>query len=884
MANNYLKGSEWRKWDLHIHSPETFLANEYDDCGIDQFVQKIVDVDIKAVGLTNYFRFTDKELEEIRGKLNDEGITVFLNLEIRTQPQNKENEEMHIHLLFSDQVSSEKIKNFLGRLKTVDDKYCKNLNQTEIKNTLIAFDSLCERLTEDKDVIRFKDYLLVACPRGDGNFRPSENDDGRGNNLAVTIDKKTDVLFGKEDDREFFLETNRYDGAKPKPVLLCSDAHNLKDIGSAFTWVKADATFEGLKQVMYDPESRIQLNQRTPVQPTNIINSFTFNVPQDAKINIKQKDGPEKEEDFCFAGTEETFHLSPFLNCFIGGRGSGKSTILNLLGQHSKNPDSSSAFWNKIQPSFDTKDESIFTFEGEEIFEFIGQSEVESFATNEEAFTDAIYERANILSDGSLRKNEDELKELLKGISSFQTVIESIKELKAELKEKKKEKKTLNNSIKITKSQEYADIVEKITQKSDQKQQLESWRTTIDGLRDEIDNLQKEHFSPSEEDADTADADAVSEQGEDIVKTYQDAYGEAQENIKSAEEILNEKNFKVLVQKEEGLSKGIEKHEKELSELLEKGGLSKENILQVKSAPQKFVRVKNELANIEKKIKNIENKLNEYDAVLENVEKVKTEYVTVINNSITPLVKALEEQAEENYSEDIKDIGLSYFFDEHQAWEEIADEFYSYFTERHGNGERVDLLKGYITDRKRIFSGDYNGIVECFEEEDKKTSYIEFLTNVFSNELNYHIFKAIRDKHLKDVITHKRIQVLYDGKDIESASFGQKCTAVIVILLLFGNYPLVIDEPEAHLDGSLIANYLVPLIKRKKKNRQIIFATHNANFVVNGDAEKIFVLKNDTGLTKLTETTIENLEHRDKILKLEGGREAFRKRGEKLHI
>ena len=48
-----------------------------------------------------------------------------------------------------------------------------------------------------------------------------------------------------------------------------------------------------------------------------------------------------------------------------------------------------------------------------------------------------------------------------------------------------------------------------------------------------------------------------------------------------------------------------------------------------------------------------------------------------------------------------------------------------------------------------------------------------------------------------------------------------------------------------YLDSSLIANYLVPLIKSVKKNRQIIFATHNANFVVNGDSEKIFILKND---------------------------------------
>lgn len=139
-------------------------------------------------------------------------------------------------------------------------------------------------------------------------------------------------------------------------------------------------------------------------------------------------------------------------------------------------------------------------------------------------------------------------------------------------------------------------------------------------------------------------------------------------------------------------------------------------------------------------------------------------------------------------------------------------------------------------------------------------------------------------KHLNDVNRNKLILVKYDNKNVDQASFGQRCTAVVVILLLFGNYPIIIDEPEAHLDSALIANYLVPLIKEKKSDRQIIFATHNANFVINGDAEKIFILKNETGKTEFIETTIENITNRPELLKLEGGKEAFEKRGEKLDV
>jgi len=93
-----------------------------------------------------------------------------------------------------------------------------------------------------------------------------------------------------------------------------------------------------------------------------------------------------------------------------------------------------------------------------------------------------------------------------------------------------------------------------------------------------------------------------------------------------------------------------------------------------------------------------------------------------------------------------------------------------------------------------------------------------------------------------------------------------------------GNNPIIIDEPEAHLDSSLIANYLVNLIKEVKQDRQIIFATHNANFVLNGDAELIIKLENIDGITTFKSFAIEDIEFREDLLKLEGGKEAFKAR------
>ena len=884
MENNQNKGSIWQKWDLHTHSPKVFLNNQFGNVSVDDFVNKISESEIVAVGLTNYFRFDDSEFGEIKNKLIEKDIVVFPSIEFRTQPPNKENEEMHVHVLFSNEVSIQKITNFLGRLKTVDGKYCKDLTVEDIKTTTVSIDTLKNTLAEDEDIKHLEDYLIVACPRGQGSFRPSGDDDGRGNNFAIVIDKYSDVLFGNSNDAEFFLSQDRYKSAKPKPVLFCSDAHKLDDIGKKFSWIKSEKTFEGLKQILYDPQSRVAIQDNKPVQPNNVIDSITFNIPANAKITVKQRDGSEKEEVFCFAEANSTYYLSPFFNCFIGGRGSGKSTILNFLGQHSKDPGSSQSFWEKIQPSFDTTDSNIFSFEGVTLFEFIGQSEVESFATDKEAFTNAIYERANILSDGVLERDEEKLENLLKNIHSFQALIEAVGDLLEEKKLKEKEKTALESAVKVTKSQEYSQIVDDITKRSNQKQKLEGWRTAIDELRNTIEEVKEQHFSVDSGEGVDEDIPAESEGENNIAQKYQEAYEQVKTNISNAAEILNPNKFKDLVKKENALAKEIEELEKKLSELLKKAGLSDENILQVKSAPQKIVKIDDELLKLNKRIEDKQKEINGYDEVLKQVKKVKKEYEEVIENGIKPLADTLKEQAEGNDQKDIKSIGLNYFFDEQEVWRQIANEFYSYFSEQHGDGERPDLLKNYVVENKNIFADDQKKIKSFLAKQEKKVGYIKFLKDVFDKQPNYQIFLTIRDKHLNDVAKYKRIQVLYDGKDIERASFGQKCAAVMVVLLLFGNYPLIIDEPEAHLDSLLIANYLVSLIKRKKNNRQIIFATHNANFVVNGDSEKIFILKNETGVTEVIETTIENLENRDELLKLEGGRDAFRKRGEKLHI
>jgi predicted ATP-dependent endonuclease of OLD family len=162
--------------------------------------------------------------------------------------------------------------------------------------------------------------------------------------------------------------------------------------------------------------------------------------------------------------------------------------------------------------------------------------------------------------------------------------------------------------------------------------------------------------------------------------------------------------------------------------------------------------------------------------------------------------------------------------------------------------------------------------------------YHQYLEKVFEDKVNFDIFKLILSEVYYDSISHLKVDITYKGKPLEQSSFGQKCTAVIVIITLFGSNPIIIDEPEAHLDSALIANYLVELIKRKKLERQIIFATHNANFVVNADSELIHILEMPENQTEFSFTTLENLNGRDRLLKLEGSELAFKQRRNKYNL
>lgn len=122
---------------------------------------------------------------------------------------------------------------------------------------------------------------------------------------------------------------------------------------------------------------------------------------------------------------------------------------------------------------------------------------------------------------------------------------------------------------------------------------------------------------------------------------------------------------------------------------------------------------------------------------------------------------------------------------------------------------------------------------------------------------------------------------LSDGgvyKASSSLSTGQKCTAILPILLMDSENPLLIDQPEDNLDNRFVYETIVDSISKVKKKRQLLFVTHNPNIPVLGEADKVIVLESDgTNAKMVNQGTVDHCKANIVTL-LEGGEDAFNRR------
>jgi hypothetical protein len=280
--NNSAEGSLWRRWDLHLHTPITRLANDYEAAGTDEAWNRYIDAleasAVQAFGITEYFGFDGffQLQERYAAKYPKSGKVIFANMELRlSESISRNGTQPHLHIIFDNDpaISS----------RDVLTRFCTNLNTqaadgTEVRvrcadlDTPAKIQAATVSLDHVEDALKAtfgiaKPYLLVFPANNDG-LRSTDNNSPRKVQLADRIDRACHAFFGNAANRDFFLRIDRYTAgagpSEPKSVISGSDAHSFVDLerlsgdvaGFPATWIKADLTFRGLQQICFEPEDR----------------------------------------------------------------------------------------------------------------------------------------------------------------------------------------------------------------------------------------------------------------------------------------------------------------------------------------------------------------------------------------------------------------------------------------------------------------------------------------------------------------------------------------------------------------------------------------------------------------------------------------------------
>ncbi len=367
------RGSTWRRWDLHIHTPETLKADEYSGSTSEEkwnnFCVNInnSDADIAVVGVTDYLLLDNyKKFRSLvdSGKITKRFDLIIPNIELRLVPVTGTGSALNLHLLidpdFVPQVE-ERIYSKLtvdtgaGRYNATRDgliRFGKSLNaaydddvayKEGARKFVIDFDTLKSVFDNDKD-LRSSCLIVVSNSSNDGatgvvghsSFFTDNGSDLDAKRQAIY--RLSDAIFSATpSDRTYFLAEGVDDVATVvkkcgslKPCIHGCDAHTdekiFKPDERRFCWIKADPTFEGLKQIIYEPSGRVFIGEEPDIEIRVRENQRRYI----SSINVGQVADYDQRWGTWFK--EENIPLNKELVAIIGNKGNGKSALTDIIG------------------------------------------------------------------------------------------------------------------------------------------------------------------------------------------------------------------------------------------------------------------------------------------------------------------------------------------------------------------------------------------------------------------------------------------------------------------------------------------------------------------------------------------------------------------------
>ncbi len=909
MANS--RGSEWRKWDLHVHTPES-IFHQYGGNG-DEVWEKYIaalenlPAEIKVLGINDYL-FIDgyrKVLEyKKEGRLqNIDLLLPVVEFRLAKFCGNEKFKKINYHVIFSNEVDPDVIQGQF--LSALTHSYVLSPDHKKYWSGVISKTSLADLGKKIIDSVPAEQRAQYNTPliEGFNNLNLEESsilekleqssyftgkyitaigktewDDFKWNDNSIADKKQiidaVDIVFTAAENIESYNKSKQKLCCQGVNSLLldCSDAHYFADVdvkdrlGNCNTWIKADTTFEGLKQILFEPDERVCVQLEKP----------------DYKSKYQVIDSISLDEKSFW---NDTIYLNSNLNTIIGGRSTGKSTLLNAIACKLGCPIDEVTQKEGYDDYIGKHLDGVTIHWRDELdgatrdVDYYPQSYMYQIASDERKLDGIIC--SNIMGDKTdvldkYTKSNNQLEVYLHTtiLSLFQEQ-EKYKSLRSQLREK---------GDKSTISKEIGDLEVKVKSLTDQTQitetEIERYKADTETLSQieqknnaihrDITTLESLINAPILASNFPQKYDVLSENTrEHLIKVYSDIAKIANEQwVNQIKEILQ-----VLRTEQDNNRKQY--------------NAIKNASLYIKC--KQYYDDNKELNSIQTRLREEQKKLHEFEEQETICNKCKQEIDNLVKKIVDQYV-----QFQKNTDTVCKELFIKQ--------DDLTIEAHTIFL--------WDDLYDFLKERFNIRSAEKQKYIEKLADEYAEQSTIEdYIRKALNSEFAYkstHSAQEVMTDLLSQNWYKYKFDVIYQDDKFSKMSQGKQAFVVLKLLLEFSKKPcpILIDQPEDSLDNRAIYKDLVEYIRNKKKERQIILVTHNPNVVVSADAENVIVanqngnnspnqngvkfhyingsLENSKDKNACVESILESQGVREHVCEiLEGGKEAFEKREKK---
>lgn len=863
-------GSVWLKIDFHLHTnaDKEFKyegePNEY----IKKYVDKLKESNVSVGVITNHNKFDLDEFKNLRKKAKREDIFLIPGVELSV---NDGSNGIHCLITFDYESWIKNGDNFIEQFLSSAFEGIAN-RENENTSCKYSLSELFNKLETHRKDGRDSFITMAHIEQRSGFY--NEIDGGRITKIVEDEHFKRNVLAFQK------LRTNDvkdklaqwFKGGDNLPALVeGSDCKKIEEIGfcgkqknengedvEKEVWLKiGDFNFEAVKYALTDIENR--LSSQKLQYNNSFIKSISF-------------------EGGLLDGTEIGF--SPELNNFIGIRGSGKSSILEILrytlgislgGQASDKDYKNSLIEHVLKSGGKVitklvdrhkKEYRVEKIYGQKEDVYLGNDHID-IPSVDTVFGSPVYFGQKDLSNkhidfeadlvqkliGSkldaikteISKKSGEIQELIHGLKKLENLGELKKELNATIADAQHKLKIFKEKGIEDKLKQQSRFDTDISRFKSILNEIVSFQNDLQGLYSNYKSFFTDSKFVTEENKD------IFQQADTIFKTIASEF----EKVSSINGNVQTKTgeltglYQTLLGKKEALKEDFAKIKREI------------DIPNVN--PDDFLKLNKTIETAKIKLAEIEKS----EQKKADLTKQLSDRIAELNNLWHKEFQILEAEVSRiNQYENSLSISVSYKGRDDVFRDKIQQIF-------KGSGMRAAT---YDT-----IQSDYKDFIEIYRDYASLPSKLNVSDSILSE------FKKRFNENLGDLLTFRvqdKFTIKYNGKPLKDHSLGQRATALILFLLAQKETDvLIIDQPEDDLDNQTIYEDVIKQLKALKGDMQFIFATHNANIPVLGDSEKIVACDYSESKIGIKAGTIDCLEMQKQIVTImEGGEEAFNRR------